>query len=98
MIYNLDNIIVDDLLSLSGSKSYRVKIFLQPSLLFPPPDMAYLKKSIEEPLVQWCNNCFNNHYDINFRFNNGDPYWSLLIESEEDLLIFMLRFNHINKH
>ena len=94
----IDDIQVGDITSLAPNK-FLVKIY--PDLIgtgfFPPLSTDFLKETIQAPLRKWCDECFANDYSLNFRFNSGDPYWSLLFNSSEDVNIFMLRFGS-NKH
>lgn len=93
MTPTLDNIEVGAVTSLAPEK-YIVKIY--PDILgmafFPPLSSDFLKESIGKPLEKWCDSCFSKKYSLNFRYNSGDPYWSLFFNSSEDVNIFMLRF------
>lgn len=93
MTHTLDNITIDNITSLAPDK-YLIKIYpdLIGTTFYPPLSVDFLKEKIQQPLKQWCDNCFSNDYSLNFRFNSGDPYWSLLFSSSEDVNIFMLRF------
>jgi len=98
MIPTIDNIEIGTLTSLAPDK-YLVKIYpdVFGMAFYPPLSTDFLKEKIQQPLKQWCDECFSNDYSLNFRFNSGDPYWSLLFSSSEDVNIFMLRFGS-NKH
>jgi hypothetical protein len=93
MTPTIDDIEIGSLTSLAPDK-YLVKIY--PDILgitfYPPLGTDFLKETIQQPLKQWCDDCFSHDYSLNFRFNSGDPYWSLLFSSSEDVNIFMLRF------
>ena len=89
---SIDNISVGNLTSLAPDK-YLVKIYPDIGLpYFPPFGSDFLKETIQRPLKEWCDECFSGNYSLNYRFNSGDPYWSLLFNSSEDVNIFMLRF------
>jgi len=88
----IDNIEVSSITSLAPNK-YLVRVYPNIGLPhFPPLGTDFLKETIQQPLKNWCDECFSNDYSLNFRFNSGDPYWSLLFSSSEDVNIFMLRF------
>jgi len=89
----IDNIQIGSLTSLAPNK-YMIKIYpdLIGTVFFPPLSTDFLKETIQQPLKNWCDECFSNDYSLNFRFNSGDPYWSLLFNCSEDVNIFMLRF------
>jgi len=92
MNIELDNIEVSSITSLAPDK-YLVRIYPNIGLPhFPPLGTDFLKEAIQQPLKKWCDECFSNDYSLNFRFNSGDPYWSLLFSSSSDVNIFMLRF------
>jgi len=88
----IDNIEVSSITSLAPDK-YLVRVYPNIGLPhFPPLGTDFLKETIQQPLKNWCDECFSNDYSLNFRFNSGDPYWSLFFSSSEDVNIFMLRF------
>jgi len=88
----IDDIEVGSVTSLAPNK-YLVRVYPNIGLPhFPPLGTDFLKETIQQPLKNWCDECFSNDYSLNFRFNSGDPYWSLLFSSSEDVNIFMLRF------
>ena len=88
----IDNISLGNLTSLAPNK-FLIKIYPDIGLPYIPPFGRYfLKETIQVPLSKWCDECFNNSYSLNYRFNSGEPYWSLLFNSSEDVNIFMLRF------
>ena len=93
MMPTIDNISVGNLTSLAPDK-YLLKIYPEifGTIFYPPLSTEFLKETIQEPLKKWCDECFSNNYSLNFRFNSGDPYWSLFFNSSEDVNIFMLRF------
>jgi hypothetical protein len=105
MNITLDNIYVDSVVSLGpvagtiNASQYRVQVY--PDLIgygiSPPLNTIFLKEVIQEPLEKWCSSSFASTYSINFRYNDGDPFWSLILQSEEDLSLFLLRFGHLNK-
>jgi hypothetical protein len=98
MTKSIDNIYVTDQVTLSN-KSQSVKIYPYGGVaLYPMPDTEFLKQEIGNPLREWCTSCFNSSYSLAFRFNSGDPYWSLICESGEDFTQFMLRYGHLNKN
>lgn len=89
----IDNIIIDKTISLSQNKTL-IKIF--PNLIgmpfFPPLATDYLKETIQAPLVNWCIEHLSSSFNLVFRYNEGDPYWSLFLDDTSDVNIFMLRF------
>jgi len=88
----IDNIEIGALTSLAPDK-YLVRVYPNIGLPhFPPLGTDFLKETIQQPLKQWCDDCFSHDYSLNYRFNSGDPYWSLLFSSSEDVNIFMMRF------
>jgi len=89
----LDDIDIGSITSLAPDR-YIVKIYpnLFGKTFLPPLSSDFLKETIQQPLKEWCDNCFSHDYSLNFRYNSGDPYWSLLFYSSEDVNIFMLRF------
>ena len=93
MTPTIDDIEVGGVTSLAPDK-YLVKIYpdIFGMAFYPPLSTDFLKEKIQQPLKQWCDECFSNDYSLNFRFNSGDPYWSLLFNSSSDVNIFMMRF------
>jgi len=89
----LDDIDIGSITSLAPDR-YIVQIYpnLFGKTFFPPLSSDFLKETIQQPLKEWCDNYFSHNYSLNFRYNSGDPYWSLLFHSSEDVSIFMLRF------
>jgi len=89
----IDDIEIGSVTSLAPDK-YLVKIYpnLFGTVFLPPLSTDFLKETIQQPLKEWCDKCFSHNYSLNYRFNSGDPYWSLLFNSSEDVNIFMLRF------
>jgi hypothetical protein len=92
MTTTIDDIKVGSITSLAPDK-FLVRVYPNIGLPhFPPLGTDFLKETIQQPLKQWCDDCFSNDYSLNFRFNSGDPYWSLLFSSSSDVNLFMLRF------
>ena len=92
MTPTIDDIEVGGVTSLAPNK-YLVRVYPSIGLPhFPPLGTDFLKETIQAPLKKWCDECFSNDYSLNFRFNSGDPYWSLLFSSSSDVNIFMMRF------
>jgi hypothetical protein len=94
----IDNIIIDQTISLALNKTL-IKIFpnLIGTVFFPPLSTDFLKETIQEPLKEWCNEFLSPSYSLIYRYNNGDPYWSLFLNDTSDFNLFMLRFG-ANKH
>lgn len=94
----IDNIIIEKVISLAAEKTL-IKIF--PDLIgmpfFPPLATDYLKETIQNPLLQWCNDHLSPNFNLVYRYNEGDPYWSLFLNNTSDVNIFMLRFG-ADKH
>jgi hypothetical protein len=93
MNLTIDNIEIGSLTSLAPDK-YMIKIYpnLIGTIFYPPLSSDFLKEKIQQPLKEWCDEYFSNDYSLNFRYNSGDPYWSLLFYSSSDVNIFMLKF------
>jgi hypothetical protein len=93
MTPTIDNISVGNLTSLAPDK-YLVKIYpdIIGTVFYPPLSTEFLKETIQAPLRKWCDEYFSNNYSLNFRFNSGDPYWSLLFYNSSDVNLFMMRF------
>ena len=94
----IDNIVIDQTISLAPNKIL-IKIFpnLIGTVFFPPLSTDFLKETIQEPLKKWCNEHLSPNYNIVYRYNDGDPYWSLFLSDTSDVNLFMLRFG-ANKH
>ena len=92
MNVSIDDIDIDSITSLAPNK-YLVKIYPNIGTPYIPPfGFEFLKETIQTPLRKWCDESFSHNYSLNYRFNSGNPYWSLLFNSSEDVNIFMLRF------
>jgi hypothetical protein len=89
----IDDIHIGEITSLAPDK-YLVKIYpdLFGTIFLPPLSTDFLKETIQRPLREWCDKCFSHDYSLNYRYNSGDPYWSLLFSSSEDVNIFILLF------
>lgn len=53
-----------------------------------------LKINFESQLEGWCNRHLSRPHQIVFDFNQGDPFFTLVIQ-EADLTMFLLRFNRV---
>ena len=89
----IDDIIIEQTISLAPNKTL-IKIFpdLIGTVFFPPLATDFLKETIQEPLKKWCNEHLSPTYSLVYRFNDGNPYWSLFLNDTSDVNIFMLRF------
>ena len=89
----IDNIEIEKTVSLSPDKTL-IKIF--PKLIglhfYPPLTSEFLKEFIQNPLQDWCSEHLSPNYSLVYRYNDGDPYWSLFLNDTSDVNIFMLRF------
>ena len=94
----LDDIEIEKTISLAPDKTL-IKIF--PNLIglafYPPLTSEFLKEFIQTPLKNWCDEYLSPNYSLVYRFNYGDPYWSLFLNDSSDVNLFMLRFGS-DKH
>ena len=92
----IDNIEIEKTVSLAPNKTL-IKIF--PKLIglsiYPPLTSNFLKETIQNPLKMWCDEHLSPNYSLVFRYNDGDPYWSLFLNNTSDVNIFMLRFGSL---
>ena len=53
-----------------------------------------LRFNFESQLESWCKRHLSKESQIVFDFNQGDPYFTLIIQ-EADLTMFLLRFSRV---
>lgn len=88
----LDDIEITSTVSLAPDKTI-IKISPKYGFPFYPPlTSEFLKKYIQIPLKEWCNDFLSPSYKLVYRYNDGDPYWSLFVSDTSDFNLFMLRF------
>jgi hypothetical protein len=88
----LENLTIDKPISLAPDKTL-IKIYPHLDKFFTfHADTTYLKETLQHPLKDWCDEFLSPTYSLILRFNSGDPYWSLFLNNNSDVNIFMLRF------
>jgi len=88
----IDDIEIGNTVSVAPNKTI-IKIYPKIGFSFHPPLTSdFLKEFIQRPLDKWCSDFLSPNYSLVYRYNDGDPYWSLFIDNTSDLNIFMLRF------
>jgi hypothetical protein len=53
-----------------------------------------LRMNFESQFDTWCSRHLSNPHKIMFDFNQGDPFFTLIIQ-ENDLTMFLLRFSRV---
>lgn len=54
-----------------------------------------LRLNFQSRMEEWLKANVSDRHSLMFDFNQGEPFWTVVLQEEEDVTIFLLRFSRV---